>query len=76
MKKIREYLDSAMEGDATLNERLEVFETHKKVVMEKIAELEKYMRKIDFKILYYKTAIEHGTEAVHAQADCGFEDLE
>ena len=61
-----------MEGDATLHRRLEVFETHKKTVLDKIAELETYMKKIDFKIWYYKTAIDAGTAAVYAQNDCAF----
>jgi len=72
VKKIKQYIDWCMEGDATLNERLEVFEAHKKAVTEKIAELETYMHKIDYKIWFYKTAIGAGTEAALAQNNCVF----
>jgi hypothetical protein len=51
-------------------QRLEVFETHKNVVLEKIAELETYLEKIDYKIWYYKTAIDFGSTAVHLQNNC------
>lgn len=70
VKKIREYIDWGMEGDTTLNERLAVFETHKKFVAEKMAELEEYMKKIDYKIWYYKTAIEFGSTEIHSQNNC------
>jgi len=72
VKKIKQYIDWSMEGDVTLNERLEVFEAHKKVVTEKIAELETYMQKIDYKIWFYKSAIVAGTEAVLSQNNCVF----
>jgi len=70
VKKIKQYIDWGMEGDTTLNQRLEVFEKHRNFVVEKMAELEKYLQKIDYKIWYYKTAIDHGTTAVHAQDNC------
>ncbi|MFC3747617.1 MerR family transcriptional regulator [Paenibacillus sp. GCM10012306] len=72
VKKIRQYIEWSMEGDATLNERLEVFENHKKVVIEKIAEMQNYLEKIDFKIWFYQTAIESGTAAIHTQNNCVF----
>lgn len=72
VKKIRQYIDWSMEGDVTLKQRLEVFETHKKFVAEKMAELEEYMQKIDYKIWYYKKAIDVGTAAVNAQNNCVF----
>ncbi|MEK8126721.1 MerR family transcriptional regulator [Paenibacillus filicis] len=76
VKKIRQYVDWGMEGDVTLNQRLEVFETHKKVVMEKMAELDNYLKKIDDKIWYYKTAIDYGTAAIHSQTNCVWTDDE
>jgi len=72
VKKIRQYIDWGMEGDTTLQQRLEVFEAHKKMVAEKMAEMEQYMKKIDYKIWYYETAIESGTTAVHEQNNCVF----
>lgn len=72
VKKIREYIEWCMEGDTTLHERLDVFENHKQAVIDKIAELEMYLDKIDYKIWYYKTAIESGTVAVHTGDNCVF----
>ncbi|SFI41201.1 DNA-binding transcriptional regulator, MerR family [Paenibacillus sp. UNC496MF] len=72
VKQIRQYIEWGMEGDDTLKQRLGVFETHRNAVLEKIAELQGYMNKIDDKIRYYKTAIAHGTTAVHAETDCVF----
>ncbi|ASR45507.1 MerR family transcriptional regulator [Paenibacillus kribbensis] len=70
VKKIRQFIDMSMEGDATLRQRLEVFENHKKTVNDKISELNKYMEKIDYKIWYYQTAIDAGSEAIHSQQPC------
>ncbi|ACT00353.1 MerR family transcriptional regulator [Paenibacillus sp. JDR-2] len=70
VKKIRKYIELGMEGDATLKERLEVFENHKKFVAEKMAELEAYTKKIDDKISYYRTAIELGSTKMLSQNDC------
>ncbi|GGG53066.1 MerR family transcriptional regulator [Paenibacillus radicis (ex Gao et al. 2016)] len=75
VKQIRTYINMCMEGDATLTERLETFEAHKKAVLEKLNELTKYLKKIDFKIDYYKTAIDAGTEAIHAQTNCTWLDV-
>ncbi|MBO7743045.1 MerR family transcriptional regulator [Paenibacillus sp. MWE-103] len=72
VKQIRQYIEWGMEGDDTLKQRLAVFKNHRNAVLEKIAELQGYMSKIDQKIWYYKTAIAHGTTAVHAETDCVF----
>lgn len=42
----------------------------KKQVEAQIAALNKYMEKIDYKIWYYETALEAGTEAVHQEKKC------
>ncbi|WP_337588348.1 hypothetical protein [Paenibacillus gorillae] len=76
MKQISEYIKMCMKGDVTLTERLTTFEAHKQAVLNQIDELNKYLRKIDFKIDYYKTAIEAGTEAIHAQTECTWLDIE
>lgn len=70
IKNIKQYIDWCFEGDVTLQKRLEMFETQKKIVEEKIAELQHHMKKIDFKIRYYKTSIEAGTEAIHDKNEC------
>ncbi|WP_138753573.1 MerR family transcriptional regulator [Paenibacillus sinopodophylli] len=70
VKKIKQFVDWSMEGDTTLQQRLEVFEKHKKAVIDKITELNKHMEKIDYKIWYYQKAIDAGSEAIHSQQPC------
>jgi len=70
VKKIKQYVEWGMEGDATLRQRLEAFEKHKRAVTDKIAELNMYMEQIDYKIGYYQEAIEAGTEAILSQQTC------
>lgn len=65
IKDIKTYMDLCEEGDSTLKERLAVFFERKKSVQKQIDELNQVMETIDHKILYYETAIEAGTEAIH-----------
>lgn len=65
IKNIKAYIKLLQEGDPTLERRLQVFRQQKKAVEKQIAELEDYMKKIDYKIWYYETAVEAGTEEVH-----------
>lgn len=70
IKQIKVFIDYCLEGDATLEKRLEVF-THQKASVEKqIEELQTYLKKIEYKIWYYQTAVAAGTEAVHAKGKC------
>lgn len=64
---IRRFISCCMEGDATLQERLDMFTRQKASVEGKIAELQKHLEKIQYKIWYYTTALEAGTEAVHTK---------
>ncbi len=70
VKQIKEFIDLCLQGDITLQARLDIFKKHKESVEEKMEELTKHMQKIDYKIWYYTTAVEAGTEAVHKQAPC------
>lgn len=65
IREIRDYLDLCMKGDKTLQRRLEIMREHKAKMQEKLAEIKKYMKVIDFKLDYYEKAITAGTEAVH-----------
>lgn len=70
IKQIKQFIDLCILGDDTLEERLDIFIQHKKLVEEQMAELEKHMQKINHKIWYYKTAVEAGTEAIHKGGSC------
>ena len=70
VKQIKEFIDLCSQGDDTLQERLDIFKEHKKDVEAKMEELTKHMQKIDYKIWYYTTAVEAGTEAIHKGDSC------
>lgn len=50
------------EGDATLEQRLEVVLKHRENVQKKIDELNEYMKYINYKVDYYSLACELGSE--------------
>lgn len=55
LKDIRRYFDLVEQGDETLEERLRIFEEHRAHVLEGIAELQKHLEKINYKIGYLKS---------------------
>jgi len=65
IKEIGEFISWCMEGDSTLQKRLDMFLKQKDELEKKMAELQKYLDKIDYKIWYYTTAVEAGTESIH-----------
>lgn len=65
IKKIKEFVDWSMAGDLTIDNRLEFLKSHKKDVEQKMAELQKNMDLIDYKIWYYETASQAGTTEIH-----------
>ena len=58
-------IDWCMEGDSTLDERLDFMETHEEQLEEKIKVLEMNLAFLRWKIWYYQTAAEAGTESIH-----------
>lgn len=65
VKDIKIFMDWCMLGDETIRQRYEMFVNQKKKIQEQIDAMNKYMEKIDFKIWYYKTALDAGTLDVH-----------
>jgi DNA-binding transcriptional MerR regulator len=65
IKEIGEFIGWCMEGDGTLQKRLDMFLKQKEELEIKMTELQKYMEKINYKIWYYTTAVEAGTESIH-----------
>ena len=66
IKDIRKFINLCADGDNSLQERYELFLDRKAVVQKQISELKEVEKMIDFKCWYYKTAIEAGTEKIHA----------
>lgn len=62
IKKIREYVVLAQEGDSTLQQRFDMVMEQKKVIEKQMAELQECLKVFEFKEEYYKRAIAAGTE--------------
>lgn len=66
IKDIKEYVDLAKKGDSTLKERYEIVLRQKRKILDSIGALEQNLKIIEYKEWYYTTAIEAGTESIHA----------
>ena len=62
LKDIKQYIDWFIEGDATLHKRLDMFVRQKQKLEEQMAQLQKHMEKINYKIAYYDEIIKGGSE--------------
>lgn len=67
VKEIKQYIVWCREGDKTLQKRHDMFVEKKADTIRKISELKKCLRKLDYKLWYYETALGAGTEAIHKQ---------
>lgn len=56
-------------GDASLQERYDMFLERKRIVLQQIQELHKVLDVINHKCWYYETAIAAGTEKIHTDKD-------
>lgn len=64
LKDVKTFVEMAMQGDRTIEPRLELIVKQKQVVEEKIAELNEILRTLQFKEWYYTSAKEHGTTEI------------
>lgn len=65
IKEIKHFIDWCSEGDATLQQRFDMFMERKATVEAQMEELKKTMELIDHKCSYYKMALDAGTEDIH-----------
>lgn len=65
IKEIKHFIEWCSEGDSTLQLRYDMFLERKACVEAQMEELKKTMKVIEHKCLYYKTALDGGTEDVH-----------
>ncbi|KKI90744.1 MerR family transcriptional regulator [Bacillus sp. SA1-12] len=68
IKEIKHFIDWCSEGDSTLQQRYAMFMERKATVEAQIEELKKAMEVIEHKCLYYKTALDAGTEDIHKKS--------
>ncbi len=64
IKKIKEYVELAVQGDTTLQSRYEMILEQKQFIQNQIHDLNKCLQEFEYKEWYYKTAIKAGTEKV------------
>jgi DNA-binding transcriptional MerR regulator len=64
IKDIKTFIDWTMEGDSTIDKRLEMFKKQKEAVERQIEELKETLKLLEYKCWYYETAKKAGTCAV------------
>lgn len=64
IKKIKEYVELAKQGDTTLQERYDLILEQKAIIKNQIEELNICLQEFEYKEWYYETAIKAGTEKV------------
>lgn len=64
LKGIKQYIDWFIEGDSTLEKRLQMFKEQKANLEAQMAQLQKHMNKINYKIKLYSKAVEKGSLAL------------
>ncbi|MCT1401297.1 MerR family transcriptional regulator [Paenibacillus sp. p3-SID867] len=65
IKEIKTFIDWVTDGDTTLQQRFDMFMERKAIVEKQMEELKQTMVLVEHKCLYYKTALEAGTEDIH-----------
>lgn len=65
IKEIQQFIQWVQMGDASLQQRYEMFLERRRSVEEQIAQLQETLKFVDHKCAYYKTALEAGTEKIH-----------
>lgn len=70
---IRVFIDLAMQGDDSIEERLQLFLNQREKVMGQIKELQETLDVINYKVWYYETAKKEGTtKKLDEMALCDF----
>ena len=65
IKEIKTFIDWCMEGDSTIDKRLELMRHRREVVRAQLAQLQDTLALLDYKCWYYETAKEAGTCRIH-----------
>ena len=61
IKDIKNYIELALEGDATIHERLELFKRQKLVLEKQMRSMQHTLEVLEYKCWYYETAESAGT---------------
>ena len=63
LKDIRSFIHMALQGDETIDDRLQLFLKQREIVQKQMEQLQQTMDVINFKCWYYETARDAGTTA-------------
>ena len=66
IKDIRQYIEMALQGDDTIDLRLQMFRHQREVLLEQMREMQHTLEMVEYKCWYYETAKAAGT-AEHLQ---------
>lgn len=61
IKDIRRYIELSIQGDDTIDDRLQMFRHQRQVLLDQIEELKHTLKMVDYKCWYYETAQKAGT---------------
>ncbi|MFJ2046746.1 MerR family transcriptional regulator [Paenibacillus taichungensis] len=62
ISQIKQYMDWIIEGNCTLEDRLEMMQNHKQAVLDEISLMQESLRGIDFKITRYTRQLQERNE--------------
>lgn len=65
IKEIKKFIDWCMEGDSTIDKRLELIKAQREEVLKEREQLNKTLDTLNYKMWYYETAKKAGTCSVH-----------
>lgn len=65
IKEIRKFIDWCLEGDSTIEQRLQLIQEQKRRVEEQIVQMQETLGVLEYKEWYYEKAKEAGTCRVH-----------
>lgn len=65
IKEIKRFVDLCIEGDKTIEDRLDLIKKQQESVLNQIDELNEHLKTLNYKRWYYETAKEAGTCKVH-----------
>lgn len=61
IKEIKKYIDMTLQGNETIDKRLEMFQKQREKVIKQMKELEETLDTLEYKCWYYETAKEKGS---------------
>ncbi len=65
IKEIKKFIDLCMEGDSTIEQRLELIDRQRDAVLNQLEQMKQTLATLNYKHWYYETAKKAGTCAIH-----------